>query len=571
MLRTSVSGMNSQAVRLGSVSENIANSSTNGYKQSQVEFSSLLGSSNGEFRSDTVQANVRRLVSEQGSVTATGNNTSSSKVDLAINGTGFLVVTDGDGGYFLTRAGSFTKQADGSMVNAAGYTLVGYPADSQTAAAPALNSFVGLEPINLGTALLSSNPTTEGILTVPLNDTFVPGTAATFTQTGAFKVTGGTSTPGDKITFDLAIDGGTALPIEVVSTATSAGLSSLTAQDFANAINAQAPGVASVDKSGKLVVRSNTDEIGTDSSIAISNIALVQGGTAPFPTAPTFTGFDATPATAPTGTVAFRPTDNTADTVGSNSTISTSITVYNNSGEAIKLDIYYTKTAKNTWEMAVFDSRTAAVGTSTAPFPYGGSGTDPIAQATLNFDGTTFQLARISDVQGGASASVQDAGRNIFNIDLSSIGGSTNFALDLSNTTQYTGTTQPLEAKVNGNPAQVIDKITISAEGLVTATFDSGTSVDLYKIPLAKVESPDSLLSVAGNAYSIGQASGGVLLGYGGSGGFGDLVHGSLEESTVDLASELTTMIESQRSYTANSKVFQTGSEILDVLVNLKR
>ena len=44
-----------------------------------------------------------------------------------------------------------------------------------------------------------------------------------------------------------------------------------------------------------------------------------------------------------------------------------------------------------------------------------------------------------------------------------------------------------------------------------------------------------------------------------------------LEQSTVDLASELTTMIEAERNYTANSKVFQTGSELMEVLVNLKR
>ena len=46
---------------------------------------------------------------------------------------------------------------------------------------------------------------------------------------------------------------------------------------------------------------------------------------------------------------------------------------------------------------------------------------------------------------------------------------------------------------------------------------------------------------------------------------------GALEQSTVDLASELTTMIEAQREYTANSKVFQTGADLMEVLVNLKR
>jgi flagellar hook protein FlgE len=44
-----------------------------------------------------------------------------------------------------------------------------------------------------------------------------------------------------------------------------------------------------------------------------------------------------------------------------------------------------------------------------------------------------------------------------------------------------------------------------------------------------------------------------------------------LENSNVDIAQELTDMIESQRTYTANSKVFQTGSELMDVLVNLAR
>jgi flagellar hook protein FlgE len=55
------------------------------------------------------------------------------------------------------------------------------------------------------------------------------------------------------------------------------------------------------------------------------------------------------------------------------------------------------------------------------------------------------------------------------------------------------------------------------------------------------------------------------------SGGFGSLVSGALESSTVDMASELTDMIAAQRSYTANSRVFQTGSELMDVIVNLKR
>ena len=53
--------------------------------------------------------------------------------------------------------------------------------------------------------------------------------------------------------------------------------------------------------------------------------------------------------------------------------------------------------------------------------------------------------------------------------------------------------------------------------------------------------------------------------------GYGTILSGALEDSNVDIAEELTSMIESQRNYTANSKVFQTGSELMDVLVNLVR
>jgi flagellar hook protein FlgE len=88
---------------------------------------------------------------------------------------------------------------------------------------------------------------------------------------------------------------------------------------------------------------------------------------------------------------------------------------------------------------------------------------------------------------------------------------------------------------------------------------------------MATVESPDKLNVISGNVYSQSVDSGVVILGFPGNSGFGDIVSGALENSNVDLAKELTTMIESQRTYTANSKVFQTGSDLMDVLVNLKR
>ena len=90
-------------------------------------------------------------------------------------------------------------------------------------------------------------------------------------------------------------------------------------------------------------------------------------------------------------------------------------------------------------------------------------------------------------------------------------------------------------------------------------------------IPLATVQSPDQLTTLPGNIFVSTSDSGNVEMGFANEAGMGSVVSGALENSNVDIAEELTNMIESQRSYTANSKVFQTGADLMDILVNLKR
>ena len=108
VFRTSVSGMNAQANRLSTVSENIANSSTNGYKRNSTEFASLvLAQGGGEYNPGSVKTQVRQSISQQGSIAAT-----SSGSDLAIQGDGFFVVQDTAGREFYTRAGSFVQRTE---------------------------------------------------------------------------------------------------------------------------------------------------------------------------------------------------------------------------------------------------------------------------------------------------------------------------------------------------------------------------------------------------------------------------------------------------------------------------
>ena len=81
--------------------------------------------------------------------------------------------------------------------------------------------------------------------------------------------------------------------------------------------------------------------------------------------------------------------------------------------------------------------------------------------------------------------------------------------------------------------------------------------------------SEDNLTSIDGNAFQANQNSGTIASASPARVGSVDR-SSSLEDSTVDLATELTDMIQAQSAYQANSKVFQTGADLLDILNNLK-
>lgn len=414
MMRTGVSGMNAQANRLSALGDNIANSSTTGYKRSSTEFSSLvLPSTNGTYASGSVTTTVRTAVSQQGDLKFTTTGT-----DLAVNGKGFFIVQDAAGNTFMTRAGAFTPDDQGRLINSAGFQLMGYSYDNGVPAANA-NGFGGLEAIDLRQNEISATASREGIFTANL--------------------------PADA---------------EEVSAA-----------------NLPSANAATAEYSAK-----------------------------------------------------------------------SSLLAYDSLGREVLLDVYSTKTADNTWEITIFNKADAAENTS---FPYANAA---LATETLDFDGTTGYLTSTSATE----------------ITLAVPGGE-NLTLDLSRMSQlsqgYTVTT----ATVDGSAPSTIDSVEIATDGVVYAQYANGSVRELYRIPLADVESPDRLNALPGNVFTASYLSGPVTVGFPGEGGAGSVVSGALESSNVDMAEELTTMIESQRSYTANSKVFQTGADLMDILINLKR
>jgi flagellar hook protein FlgE len=217
-----------------------------------------------------------------------------------------------------------------------------------------------------------------------------------------------------------------------------------------------------------------------------------------------------------------------------------SLTTYDNVGNPVTIDLYLTKTSGNTWQVAAYDA--ARPGT----FP----GTPLAAPTTLAFDGF-----------GKLTAPAKVA---------FTVPNGQPFTLDMGGTTQL-GADYTLKGGANGNKPSAVKGAEVGTDGTVYALYEDGARVAAYRIPIATVASPDNLTPQSGNVYEPSLGSGQAQLGFATQGGRGAVAAQALEQSNVDIGTELTTMVEAQTGYTANSKVFSTGSEMLDVLMNLKR
>ncbi|WEZ84398.1 flagellar hook protein FlgE [Rhizobium sp. 32-5/1] len=397
MMRTGGSGMNAQANRLGAVAENIANANTTGYKRASSEFSSMiLPTTNGSYNSGGVETKIRYSISAEGAKVYT-----TSASDLALDGGGFFIVEGANGQEFLTRAGAFTQDGDGNLVNSAGYSLLGYEYGNGADPTVVVNGFDGLSKVNLASAGLVAKGSTEGTMGANL-----------------------------------------------------------------------------------------------DSGAAVGDIST------------------------------------------------TSLIVYDSQGNTRILDFNYEKTAANAWSVEVVD-RTTSTTLDTMALAFNASGVLTTSPATL----TTTVMTGLAGT--GATLGAID--------------------IDLSKTTQLGYKFNPDGGTIDGNAPSKVAGFQIDDDGIVYVKYENNKLEPRYRIALANVQSPDNLVPQSGNVYSQGTDSGVIVTGFAGSGDFGNIISGALESSNVDIAEELTAMIESQRSYTANSKVFQTGADLLDVLVNLKR
>ena len=614
-LNTSVGGLQAQSFALQNISGNIANAFTVGYKGIDTSFEDLIPDALTPNKqvAGGVTAFAQQTITSQGTVSG-----STVATNIAINGDGFFSVqkptgiTDNvpvfNGITDYTRRGDFQVNANGNLVNGAGYYLMGVAVDPKTGNplgnVPQVlqfqNNFI---PAQATTAIQYA----ANLPTVPVTTASPSATAGTITAAGGLnpadfsqnpEVAGTPATPfGDStVTGAPALnEASPAVPISASTTLSGTAPSNSLTKPFSvgdsitvdgKVINFVAPGVApatptsttsaSFAGAGPFSI-STADTVGTllgaigtitgvAPTIDATNGAItLHTGTAQNLTitssSPGFAalGFNTTVTAARTG----GGTAGTGFVIGNdvqtfdNESISGgAVTVYNAAGTPINIQLRWAKTDSaslgnphvDTWNL-FYQNDPNATGSQVA---WTNVGTNFIFNANGSLTSPTGSAIQIPGVTVGG----QSLGALSFNI---SSGALTQFASTGGAATIGTITQ-------NGFAAGQLQSVAINNSGLVVGTFSNGQNIDLASITLSHFNGTNYLKALDGGAYAVTDQSGPAIIGASGS-----IAGSSLEGSNTDIADEFTKLIVTQQAYSANTKVITTANDMVQSLLNVLR
>jgi len=222
-----------------------------------------------------------------------------------------------------------------------------------------------------------------------------------------------------------------------------------------------------------------------------------------------------------------------------------STTIYDASGQAIPATIYYVRTSApdagssdSTWNAYVYAGDQQAG----APIP-------------LTFDSTG---ALTSPTGSTALGSVQPTGASAplnltINIGAATKQGDSAFTVN--------------SVSQDGNTTGKFSSISVGTDGLVTASYSDGSTKALGKIALATFPNPAGLRQLGDSKWTVTGNSGDPIVTSAGTDGMGTLQSGTLEQSNVDISTELVSLIMAQRNFQANAKAIQTDNQITQTIL----
>lgn len=250
-------------------------------------------------------------------------------------------------------------------------------------------------------------------------------------------------------------------------------------------------------------------------------------------------------------------------------TYGTSINVYDAQGVATPVSLYFEKTAtENTWDVYSGLLDTPNIGDHATPvgsivFDAAGKIASITSAATVTPPNvappdSTFFLTLDADTIASANP----------NLTTGSLPQQVNIKID--SVTQFGNVFSVSNLKQDGYTSGEFVGMTVGEDGVISARYSNGETQSNGQIALAAFRNVQGLSPTGGNNWIETPASGQPIQGSPGSGKFGGLRAGALEDSNVDLTAELVNMMVAQRAYQANAQTIKTQDQVLSTLVNLR-
>jgi flagellar hook protein FlgE len=602
-LNTAVGGLQAQSFALQNISGNIANASTVGYKGIDTSFEDLIPDALTPNKqvAGGVTAFAQATITSQGTVSG-----STVATNIAINGDGFFSVqqptgiTDNvptfNGVTDYTRRGDFQVNANGNLVNGAGYYLMGVAVDPKTGNplgnVPQVlqfqNNFI---PAQATTAIqyaanLPTQPQTEASATAlpntitaagglnasdfsvnpriintpaPLVDASTTGTAVN--NLAGNPITAGTSLSGaagsDSVVATASLAAGDSITVDGVTinfVSSGATGNELNTTDsvgtLLNKISTITGGAVSVT-GGQITVHTGTaqDLSITGSAGNATNLIKALG----FASGTITQARAAGPVTDNGQGVVVA---NDSQTFTNESVSGGAVTAFNTAGTPVNLQLRWAKVDsaslgpghQDNWNL-FYQSSTTATGGQTAWVNVG-------TNFTFNANGALVSPSGSSVTINNVSVNNQPLGNLSLNV---STGALTQFA-------SSSGAATVGQITQNGFAAGQLQSVAINNSGLVVGTFSNGQNIDLASITLSHFNGTNYLKALDGGAYAVTDQSGPAIIGASGT-----IQGSSLEGSNTDIADEFTKLIVTQQAYSANTKVITTANDMVQSLLNVLR
>ncbi len=591
-LNTAVGGLQAQSFSLQNISGNIANSSTIGYKGTDTSFQDLIpdATSPSEQVAGGVIASAQQTITTQGTISA-----STVATNMAINGDGFFDVmmptstVDNtpvfNGVPDYTQRGDFQVNANGNLVNGAGYYLMGVTVDpttgNPTGNVPTVLQFQNnFQPAQATTSIsyalnLPTTPSTTASSTGAAGSIVAAGglDPADFTAGSNPLVTGTASYTNKAVNGTVIADqDGAVVPSSATALSGAAGTDSLNPGFVAgNTITVDGTVLTFVASGATGNELNVTDLVGTllskiqsitgvaPSISSTGAITLNTGGAASLTVSSNnAAAFGALGFAAPVN-AAGTPNPGTGAVIANDSTTFVNefisggaVTAYNTAGTPVNVQLRWALTSTaggaDTWNL-FYQSNPSATGT----------------QAEWTNVGTNFTF--------GSSGALTSPTTGTVSIPNLTVGGQSLGAVSLnfgsSGLTQYasTGGTATINTLTqNGYAAGQLQSLAVNNNGIVVGTFSNGQNIDLAAVTLSHFNGTNYLQALNGEAYAATEQSGPAI-----AGASGTISGSSLEGSNTDIADEFTKLIVTQQAYSANTKVITTANDMVQDLLNVLR